>query len=131
MMNKILALPQAISQKAVNVLNGKLTVPQTTGLRFIHLQLETLTRQFEDLESHLTSVNLQEREGYVKQLDGIEVSVQRLEKLYHRLLSTTMIATVTLALLGFGIISSRQSVANQSTQKTTVAPSVERHLSNH
>jgi hypothetical protein len=131
MMNKILALPQAISQKAVNVLNGKLTVSQTTGLRFIHLQLETLTRQFEDLESHITSVNLQEREAYFKQMDAIEVSVKRLEKLYHRLLSTTMIATVTLALLGFGIISSRQSVANQSTQNTTVTPSVERHISNH
>ncbi|MFZ1029920.1 MAG: hypothetical protein WAN66_27255 [Limnoraphis robusta] len=36
MMNKILALPQAISEKAVNILNGKLTVSQTTGLRFMN-----------------------------------------------------------------------------------------------
>lgn len=127
-MNKILALPQAISQKAVNVLNGKLTVHQTTGLRFLHLQLETLTRQFEDLESRLTAVNLQEQEAYIKQLQAIEISVQNLENLYHRLMSTTIVATVTLGLLFFGVISSRQSVASQSTESKT--PSLEQSVSN-
>jgi hypothetical protein len=130
-MNKFLALPQAISQKAVDVFNGKLTVTQPTGLKFIHVQLENLTQQFEDLESRLTAVNLEERSAYVQQLNTIEASVKNLEQLYRRLLSTTAIATVTLILLGVGMMSSRQSIANQSPSESGVRSSVEQSVSNH
>ncbi|MGB3401192.1 MAG: hypothetical protein WBA77_00715 [Microcoleaceae cyanobacterium] len=129
-MNKFLALPQAISQKAVNVFNGKLTVIQPSGLKFIHVQLENLTQQFEDLESRLTAVNLEERSAYAQQINTIEASIKHLEQLYRRLLSTTAIATVTLILLGFGMMSSRQSVANQPPSESGIRSSVEQPLSN-
>jgi hypothetical protein len=128
-MNKFLALPQAISQKAVDVFNGKLTVTQPTGLKFIHVQLESLTQQFEDLESRLTAVNLEERSAYAQQLNTIEASVKNLEQLYRRLLSTTAIATVTLILVGFGMMSSRQSIANQSPSESGISSSIEQSIS--
>ncbi len=129
-MNNLRALPQAISQKAINVFNGKLTGTQPTGLKFIHIQLETLTQQFEDLESRLTAVNLEEREAYIQQLNTIETSIKNLEQLYRRLFSTTALATVTLILLCFGVMSSRQSIANQSPSESGVRSSIEQPISN-
>jgi hypothetical protein len=128
-MNKFLTLSQTLSQKAVDVLNGKLTVSQPTGLKFIHIQLENLTQQFEDLESRLTAVNVEERSAYTQQLNTIEASVKNLEQLYRRLLSTTAIATVTLILLSFGVMSNRQSVANQPPTESEISSSIEQSIS--
>jgi hypothetical protein len=127
-MNKFLTLSQTLSQKAVDTLNRKLTVSQPNGLNFIHIQLENLTRQFEDLESRLTAINVEEREAYAQQLNTIEVSIKHLEKLYRRLLSTTATATVILILLSFGVISSRQSVANQPPTESEMSSSIEQSI---
>lgn len=129
-MNKFLTLSQSLSQKAVDVFNGKLTVSQPTGLKFIHIQLENLTQQFDDLESRLTAINLEERSAYAQQINTIEASIKHLEQLYRRLFSTTAIATVTLILLGFGMMSNRQSVANQPPSESGIHSSVEQPLSN-
>ncbi|NJK39954.1 MAG: hypothetical protein HC920_21015 [Oscillatoriales cyanobacterium SM2_3_0] len=115
----------------MKVLNGKLTIPQPNGLKFLHFQLETLTQNLEDLESHITSVNLQEREEYLQRINSIEASVQHLEQLYHRLFSTTVVASVTLAVLFFGVTSTREVTASKSAQETSIVPVVEQSVSQH
>ena len=119
-MKKILALPQAISKKAMETLNGKLVFRQPNGFNYIRFKLEYLTQQFDNLESALNSANLQDYE----QINSLKQSVQKLETLYYRLLSTTVISSAILGILFLGMGINQLSFQKAQLENTSVEKSV-------
>ena len=126
-MKKILALPQAISKKAMETLNGKLVFQQPNGFNYIRFKLEYLTqqfenfdRQFESLESSVSATNL---EGY-EQINSLKQSVQKLETLYYRLLSTTVVSSAILGILFLGMGINQLSFQKAQLENTVVEKSV-------
>ncbi len=119
-MKKILALPQAISKKAMETLNGKLVVfRQPTGFNYIRFKLEYLTQQFEKLESAFSATNLEDYE----QITSLKNSVQQLEKLYYRLLSTTVVSSILLGVLFIGMGVNQSSILRAQQENTLVETS--------
>ncbi|NER05474.1 MAG: hypothetical protein F6K17_24210 [Okeania sp. SIO3C4] len=119
-MKKILALPQAISKKAMETLNGKLVFRQPNGFNYIRFKLEYLTQQFDNLESAFSATNLQDYE----QINSLKQSVQKLETLYYRLLSTTVISSAILGILFLGMGVNQLSFQKAQLENTLVEESV-------
>ncbi|NET45702.1 hypothetical protein [Okeania sp. SIO2B3] len=119
-MKKILALPQAISKKAMETLNGKLVFRQPNGFNYIRFKLEYLTQQFDNLESAFSAKNLEEYE----QISSLKQSVQKLETLYYRLLSTTVISSAILGILFLGMGINQLSFQRAQLENTVVEKSV-------
>ncbi|NER01373.1 MAG: hypothetical protein F6K17_01395 [Okeania sp. SIO3C4] len=126
-MKKFLALPQAISKKAMETLNGKLVYRQPNGFNYIRFKLEYLTQQFEkfdqqfeNFESALSATNLQDYE----QISSLKQSVQKLETLYYRLLSTTVVSSALLGILFLGMGINQLSFQRAQLENTVVEKSV-------
>ena len=118
-MKKILALPQAIANKAMETLNGKLVYRQPNGFNYIRFKLEYLTQQFEKLESALSATNLQDYE----QINSLKQSVQQLENLYYRLFSTTVVSSIVLGILLIGMGINQSSILRAQQENTSVETS--------
>jgi len=122
-MKNLLALPQAVSKKAMETLNGKLVFRKPTGFNYIRFKLEHISQQFENLESQIISTNIEEFE----QVNSLKQSVQKLETLYYRLLSTTILSSIIFGTLFLGMAVNGQS-SFQKAQSGNI--SVEESISN-
>lgn len=122
-MKKILALPQAISKKAMETLNGKLVFRQPLGFNYIRFKLEHISQKFENLEAQIISNNIEDFD----QVNSLRKSVQKLETLYYRLFSTTIISSIIFGGLILGMAVNNQSSFQKAQQDNTL---VERPISN-
>ncbi len=118
-MKKILALPQAISKKAMESLNGKLVFREPTGFNYIRFKLEHITQKFENLEAQIISNNIEDFD----QVNSLRKSVQKLETLYYRLFSTTIISSIIFGGLILGMAVNNQSSFQKAQQDNTLVES--------
>ena len=120
-MKNLLALPKAVSKKAMETLNGKLIFRQPTGFNYLRFKLEHISQQFENLETQIVSTNVQD----VEQINSLKQSVKKLEILYSRLLSTTIISSIIFGALFLGItINSQLSFQKAQTDNTLIEGSI-------
>ncbi|MCL1475857.1 hypothetical protein [Argonema antarcticum] len=117
---KMLALTQPKLPKQTQTINGKLVGQDPNQFEYINSQMENLAQQLEQIEIQVVTAQQQDRREYINQLKLLKASVQNLEQLYNRLLSTTIVTVVVLTalLIWMGLI--RQPSYNKSQINTTV-----------
>ena len=97
MSNKLIELSQTLSQKAMETLNGKLVFRQPFQPSEPQLTIDNLAQKLENLEFLVVTANVQEKQENSAQLKALKDSVNKLERLYYRLLSTSLVSSVVLA----------------------------------
>ena len=105
----------------METLNGKLIFQQPTGFNYLRFKLDHISQQFENLETQIVSTNVQD----VEQINSLKQSVKKLEILYSRLLSTTIISSIIFGALFLGItINSQLSFQKAQTDNTLIEGSI-------
>lgn len=108
----------------MQTINGKLIVEEQSELEQLKPNLENLVQQFEHLELQITAVNKQDKIEYLKQLTYIQLSLHKLERIYNRLVFTTILTAFGLASwyiwLGFNQNSAPVKLANSSIPITSI-----------
>jgi len=84
-------------RKMMQTFNGKLVAEEVSEFDKLQQKIEHLTQQFEQLEQQMTAMSEQDKTDYLRQMGSIQLSLQRLERLYSRILSTTILAAIGLA----------------------------------
>lgn len=77
--------------------NGKLIAEKKSEFDKIQQKIEQLTQQFEHLERQMTTMSEKDQTNYLEQMGSVQLSLQKLERLYGRILSTTILAAIGLA----------------------------------
>ena len=89
----------------MQTLNGKLISEDLSQLDKLKQNIDNLAQQFEDLELKMTTISENDKVDYQKQIVSVQLSLQKLERIYSRLLATTILAAIGLAswsvILGF------------------------------
>jgi hypothetical protein len=99
MTNKLIALSQTISQKAMETFNGKLIFRQPVRPSEPQFTIDNLAQKIENLEFQIVSASVQEKQEYSGEFQALKESVKKLEKLYYQLLSTSLVSSAVLGLL--------------------------------
>lgn len=81
----------------MQTLNGKLISEDISELDKLQQKIENLTQQFEHLELQMTTMSEKDKTDYIKQIDSVQLSLQKLERIYSRILSTTILVGIGLA----------------------------------
>lgn len=114
----------------MQTLNGKLISEDLSNLDKLKQNIDNLAQQFEDLELKMTTISENDKTDYLKQIVSVQLSLQKLERIYSRLLSTTILAAIGLAswsvILGFN---HNQAPAKQV--KSTVDSALSQQSANH
>ncbi len=100
----------------MQTVNGKLVIQEQNSLDVVNVKIETLSHQFEQLESQIVTLNQQAKKESIQQLNSIKSSVERLDQLYNRLLSATIVTGISLTILVFWFGSTHQSSPHKSPQ---------------
>jgi hypothetical protein len=85
----------------MQTLNGKLISEEVSDFDKVNQQMENLAQQFEQLDLKLTTISENDKSEYLKRIVSLQVSLQKLERIYSRLLSTTVLAAIGLASWSF------------------------------
>ena len=83
----------------METLNGKLVFRQPFQPSEPQFTIDNLAQKLENLEFLVVTANVQEKQENSAQLKALKDSVNKLERLYYRLLSTSLVSSVVLALL--------------------------------
>lgn len=114
-------------KKIMQTLNGKLVTEDLSESDKIKQKIEDLTQQFEHLELQMTTISEKDKTDYLKQIVSVQLSLQKLERIYSRLLSTTILAAISLAswsvLLGFNHDQSPVKQVNSTVESALTKPS--------
>ncbi|MFE1744191.1 hypothetical protein [Coleofasciculus sp. H7-2] len=117
----------------MQTLNGKLITEDPSELDKIKQEIENLTQQFEHLELQMTTISENsenDKTDYLKQIVSVETSLQKLERIYNRLLSTTIVAAIGLAswsvVLGFNHDQTPIKQVNSTVDSALTQPSANR-----
>jgi uncharacterized coiled-coil protein SlyX len=84
-------------RKMMQTFNGKLIAEEISEFDKLQQKIEHLTQQFEQLEQQMTAMSEKDKTDYLRQMGSVQVSLQKLERLYSRILSTTILAAIGLA----------------------------------
>jgi TolA-binding protein len=84
-------------RKIMQTFNGKLIAEEVSEFDKLQQKIEDLTQQFEQLERQMTAMSEQDKTDYLRQMGSVQLSLQKLERLYSRILSTTILAAIGLA----------------------------------
>lgn len=100
--------------------NGKLIAEEISELDKVQQKIEHLTQQFEHLELQMTTMSEKDKTDYLKQ-------IQKLERIYSRILSTTILAAIGLAswsvFLGFNHNKIHFKQVNSTVESALTKPS--------
>ena len=100
----------------MQTLNGKLIIEESSDLEDIKHNIETLAQQFTRLELEMTVMNKKDKTEYLNQLTSAQQSLQKLERIYNRLMSTAILTAIGLVSwsvwLGFNPDTTPAKVAN-------------------
>lgn len=80
----------------MQTVNGKLIVEGTPDLDNLKQNIENLAQQFECLEVQITAISKKQRTEYLEQLTSVKQYLHKLERIYNRLLSTTILTAIAL-----------------------------------
>lgn len=80
----------------MQTINGKLILKEPQELDNIKRNVENITQQFERLELQITVMSRKERAEHLQKLALVQLSLQKLERIYSRLLSTIILAAISL-----------------------------------
>jgi hypothetical protein len=84
-----------LSQEAMKTINGKLIIREEVGIEGVKTKLQDLAQKFETLDQKRTALQTQQQQETVENYNRIQSSFSQVERIYRRLLATTMIATVS------------------------------------
>lgn len=80
----------------MQTVNGKLIVEKPQDLDNLKRNIENLTQQFERLELKMAAISQKDKIEYLRKLATLQQSLQKLERIYNRLLSTTILTAIAL-----------------------------------
>jgi len=92
-----------LSQEAMKTINGKLIIREEVGIEGVKTKLQDLAQKFETLDQKRTALQTQQQQETVENFNRIQSSFSQVERIYNRLLATTMIATVSIGVALFWI----------------------------
>jgi len=98
----------------IQTINGKLVVQRSKEFDFVNSQLEELSQHLEYLQINVVAAEQQDRKEYINQIKRLKASVQRLERLYNRLLFVILTIATIFPILGVWMAVTYQPVTNQS-----------------
>ncbi len=84
-------------RRIMQTFNGKLIAEEISEFDKLQQKIEHLTQQFEQLELQMTRMSEKDKTDYLKQMGSVQLSLQKLERIYSRILSTTILAAIGLA----------------------------------
>ncbi|WP_193875967.1 MULTISPECIES: hypothetical protein [unclassified Coleofasciculus] len=84
-------------RRIMQTFNGKLIAEEISEFDKLQQKIEHLTQQFEQLERQMTVMSEKDKTDYLQQMGSVQLSLQKLERLYSRILSTTILAAIGLA----------------------------------
>jgi hypothetical protein len=84
-------------RRIMQTLNGKLIAKDISDLDKLQQKIENLTQQFEHLELQMTTMSEKDKIDYFQQIVSVQLSLQKLERIYSRMLSTTILAAIGIA----------------------------------
>jgi len=96
-----------LSQEAIKTINGKLIVREEVGIEGVKTKLHDLAQKIESLEQKRTALQTQQQQETVENFKTIHSTFEQFQKVYRRLLTTTLVATVSCGALLFWINISR------------------------
>ena len=105
----------------MHTVNGKLIVEAPPELDHLMQNVENLAQQFEGLESQMTTMSQKDKTEYLKQVVSVQLTLQKLERTYRRLLYITVLTAIALASWYFGPSSNHHSDIVKSHSKTAIA----------
>ena len=113
----------------MQTLNGKLVSEDLSKLDKLKQNMENLAQQFEDLELKMTTISENDKVDYLKQIVSVQLSLQKLERIYSRLLSTTILVAIGLASWSVALGFNHDQAAKQV--KSTVNSTLTQQSANH
>jgi len=88
-------------KKIMQSLNGKLVTAEMSkeisDFNKLQQQIENLAQQFDHLELQMTLISEQDKTDYLKQIVSVQLSLQKLERIYSCILSTTILSAIGIA----------------------------------
>jgi hypothetical protein len=86
-------------RRIMQTFNGKLIAEEISDFDKLQQKIEHLTQQFEHLELQMTMMSEKDKTDYLKHMGSVQLSLQKLERIYSRILSTTILAAIGIASL--------------------------------
>jgi len=117
-------------RRIMQILNGKLIAEEISDLDKVQQKIENLAQQFEHLELQMTRMSEKDQTDYLKQIVSVQLSLQKLERIYSRMLSTTILAAIGIAswsvFLGFNHEQFSVKQANSTVESALTKPAANR-----
>lgn len=117
-------------RRIMQILNGKLIIEEPSELDKLKQKMENLAQQFEHLELQMATMHEKDKTDHLKQIVSVQLSLQKLERIYRRTLVTTIVAAIGLAswsvLLGFNYDKSPLKQVNSTVESALTKPSTNR-----
>lgn len=117
-------------RRIMQTFNGKLIAEEISELDKLQQKIEHLTQQFEQLELQMTTMNKKDKTDYLKQIGSVQQSLQKLERIYSCLLSTTVLTAIGLSSwliwLGFNPAATPAKLADQRVAIASLRTGVSR-----
>lgn len=117
-------------RRIMQTFNGKLIAEEISEIDKLQQKIEHLTQQFEQLELQMTTMNKKDKTDYLKQIGSVQQSLQKLERIYSCLLSTTVLTAIGLSSwliwLGFNPVTTPAKLADQKVAIASLRTGVSR-----
>lgn len=114
-------------RRIMQTLNGKLIAEDISNLDKVQQKIENLAQQFEQLELQMTTMSEKDKTDYLQQIVSVQLSLQKLERIYSRMLSTTILAAIGIAswsfFLGFNYDRFPVKQVDSTVESTLTKPS--------
>lgn len=117
-------------RKIMQTFNGKLIAEDISELDKLQQKIENLTQQFDHLELQITTISEKDKTDHLQQIVSVQLSLQKLERIYSRMLSTTILAAIGIAswsvFLGFNHNQFPVKQVNSTVESTLTKPATNR-----
>lgn len=110
--------------------NGKLIAEEISEFDKLQQKIENLAQQVERLELQMTTMSERDKTDYLKQIVSVQLSLQKLERIYSRMLSITILAAIGISswsvFLGFNHDQFSVKQVNSTVESALTKPSANR-----
>jgi TolA-binding protein len=117
-------------RKIMQTFNGKLIAEEISEFDKLQQKIEHLTQQFEQLELQMKTTTEKAQTDSSQQMVSLQKSLQKLERIYSCLLSTTVVTAIGLSSylvwLGFNPTTTQTKLADQSVAISSLKTGVSR-----
>ena len=109
-----------LSPKAIKTINGKLVVREEVGIEGVKNQLQDIAQKFESFEQNISTLQAQQHQETVDHLKTTHSAFEQAQKVYRRLLITSLVVTVGCGALLFWMIISRSECSDSLSKNARV-----------